>query len=207
MPNYTLNWRGLTKMDNLILNAFEYVKRHTENESTGHDYHHAVRVYKMALELAVNKEVDVQVIALAALLHDLDDYKVVSGPSFKAKTFLEEHVSQEVKDQVMTIIDNMSFSAYKEGKTVETLEGKIVQDADRLDALGAIGIARTFAYSGKKGRLLYDDSHEDDTAIAHFYQKLFKLAELMNLEEARIIAKNRIEFMKKYLEEFFLEWK
>ncbi len=207
MPNYTLNWRGLTKMDNLILNAFEYVKRHTENESTGHDYHHAVRVYKMAFELAVNKEVNGQVIALAALLHDLDDYKVVSGPSFKAKTFLEEHVSHEVKDQVMTIIDNMSFSAYKEGKTVETLEGKIVQDADRLDALGAIGIARTFAYSGKKGCLLYDDSHEDDTAIAHFYQKLFKLAELMNLEEARIIAKNRIEFMKKYLEEFFLEWK
>jgi hypothetical protein len=67
--------------------------------------------------------------------------------------------------------------------------------------------ARTFAYSGKQGRLLYDDSHEDDTAIAHFYQKLFKLAELMNLEEARIIAKNRVEFMKKYLEEFFLEWK
>ena len=194
-------------MDKLILDALEYVRHYTENESTGHDYHHAVRVYKMALRLATNKEVDLKVVALAALLHDLDDYKVIDAPSFKAKTFLEEHVSQEVKDQVMVIIDNMSFSSYKEGKVVDTLEGKIVQDADRLDALGAIGIARTFAYSGKKGRLLYNDSLDDDTAIAHFYQKLFKLAELMNLEEARIIAKNRIEFMKKFLEEFYDEWK
>ncbi len=144
---------------------------------------------------------------MAALLHDLDDYKVIDTPSFKAENFLEKHTSAEVKEQVMAIIDNMSFSAYQEGKTVETLEGKIVQDADRLDALGAIGIARTFAYSGKKGRLLYDDSCDDDTAIAHFYQKLFKLAELMNLEEARVIANQRIEFMKKFLEEFFQEWK
>lgn len=194
-------------MDNLILEALAYVKQHTETESTGHDYHHAKRVYKMALQLAANKEVDLQVIALAALLHDLDDYKVIDGPSFKAETFLEKHASPDVKERVMAIIDNMSFSAYKEGKTVETLEGKIVQDADRLDALGAIGIARTFAYSGKKGRLLYNDSDDDDTAIAHFYQKLFKLAELMNLEEARIIAKKRIDFMKEYLEEFFYEWK
>jgi len=193
-------------MDKLILKALTYVKQHTKNESTGHDYHHAVRVYKVAVRLAANKEVDMQVIALAALLHDLDDYKVIDTPSFKAKNFLEKHTSSEVKDQVMAIIDNMSFSAYKEGRTVETLEGKIVQDADRLDALGAIGIARTFAYSGKKGRLLYDDSYDDDTAIAHFYQKLFKLDELMNLEETRIIAKNRIEFMKKFLEEFFREW-
>jgi uncharacterized protein len=106
----------------------------------------------------------------------------------------------------MDIIANMSFSSYKKGKFLDTLEGKIVQDADRLDALGAVGIARCFAYSGKTERMIYDYSIDDDSAIAHFYQKLFTLDSLMNTVEARSIAEKRIEFMKDYLREFFKEW-
>jgi uncharacterized protein len=194
-------------MERVIEKAKKYVKKFSANESTGHDYHHAMRVYNMALYLSVGKDVDLDVIALAALLHDLDDKKIAVESSRLALDFLEEHVSEFIKFEVIDIIENMSFSDQKQGKKITSLEGKIVQDADRLDALGAIGIARVFAYSGKKNHLIYNDVINDDSAIAHFYQKLLGLDALMNTVEARIIAERRIEYMKTYLEEFFKEWR
>lgn len=194
-------------MKRLIEKAKEYVKDLLFDESTGHDYYHALRVYNMALFLAIGKDVDLDVISLAAILHDVDDKKIAPKESHRALDFLEKSVSDEVRIQVMNIIDNMSYTSQMQGSIVESLEGKIVQDADRLDALGAIGIARVFAYTGKVNRKIYNYSIDDDSAIAHFYQKLFNLDSLMNTTEAKIIAEERIEFMKEYLKEFFKEWR
>ncbi len=193
-------------MTNILEKAIAYTKALASEESTGHDFHHAMRVYNTALNLSANKEVNQEVIALASLLHDLDDYKVSGYGSHRVIDFLKEHADKETREKVLSIIDNMSYSSHKQGKKVESLEGKIVQDADRLDALGAIGIARCFAYSGKINRLIYNYSIDDNSAIAHFYQKLFNLADLMNTEEAKKIAEERIAFMKEYLKEFFKEW-
>jgi uncharacterized protein len=194
-------------MKKIIDKAKEYIKELLGNESTGHDYYHALRVYNMALYLAIGKDVDLDVISLAAILHDADDKKIAPKGSHRALNFLNEYVNDDIKDQVMNIITNMSYSSQIKGSTLESLEGKIVQDADRLDALGAIGIARCFAYTGKTERKIYDYSIDDDSAIAHFYQKLFNLDALMNTSEARNIAEQRIEFMKEYLKEFFKEWR
>ena len=193
-------------MTDIIEKAITYVKALSSEESTGHDFHHAMRVYNTAIDLSKNLEVDEEVIALASLLHDLDDKKVSAYGSHRVNDFLKDHASQKTRENVLSIIDNMSYSSYKEGKNVDSLEGKIVQDADRLDALGAIGIARCFAYSGKVNRLIYNYSIDDSSAVAHFYQKLFNLADLMNTEEAKKIAEERIVFMKEYLAEFFKEW-
>ncbi|MDY0139725.1 MAG: HD domain-containing protein [Candidatus Izemoplasmatales bacterium] len=193
-------------MDNLIKVCEEYVKKETINENTGHDYYHALRVYKMATYLSIGKDVNEKVIALASLLHDLDDYKVASPNSKKVEFFLNQHVDEETKIKVMEIVNNMSYSDYLKGKKVDSLEGKIVQDADRLDALGAIGIARVFAYSGKKNRHIYDYSFDDTSAIAHFYQKLLGLDSLMNFPESRLIAEERIAYMKEFLRQFFKEF-
>jgi uncharacterized protein len=194
-------------MIDIIEEAKKYVKELTLDESTGHDYYHALRVYNNALYLAIGKDVDLDVVSLAALLHDLDDEKVAKKNSRHALDFLEKYLDKEKTKQVMEIIDNMSFRVQSRGVELNSLEGKIVQDADRLDALGAIGIARCFAYTGKTGRKIYDYSIDDESAIAHFYQKLFRLDSLMNTSEARNIAEKRIEFMKEYLNEFFKEWR
>lgn len=194
-------------MKRIIEKAKEYIKELLFDESTGHDYYHALRVYNMALFLAIGKDVDLDVISLAAILHDADDRKIAPKGSHRVLDFLEKNVADDIKTQVMNIIDNMSYTSQTQGSIVESLEGKIVQDADRLDALGAIGIARVFAYTGKVNRKIYDYSIDDDSAIAHFYQKLFNLDSLMNTTEAKIIAEERIEFMKEYLKEFFKEWR
>lgn len=194
-------------MEAIIEKAKQFVKVNCSTESSGHDYHHAMRVYNMALYLAVGYDVDLNSVSLAAILHDLDDPKIVGDNSQLALGFLKEHVSLDYQKQVIDIINNMSYTSYLQGKRLSSLEGKIVQDADRLDALGAIGIARCFAFSGKNGHLIYDNSIDDKSAIAHFYQKLLNLDVLMNTTEAKIIANNRIEFMKNYLEQFFKEWR
>lgn len=194
-------------MKDVIKEAKEYIKKLLLDESTGHDYYHALRVYNTALYLAIGKDVDLDVISLAALLHDLDDEKIAEKGSHRAKDFLEKNLEKSKAKKVMEIINNMSYRVQIKGAELNSLEGKIVQDADRLDALGAIGIARCFAYTGKTGRKIYDYSIDDDSAIAHFYQKLFRLDSLMNTLEARNLAEQRIEFMKEYLNEFFKEWR
>jgi len=171
----------------VIAAAYEYVFKFVQNEGTGHDIHHAMRVLETSMRLAENYDVDIQIIALAALLHDLDDYKVSEGTN-RARQFLTKNCPQK-EIQIMEIIDTMSFSSHKLGKKVVSIEGQIVQDADRLDALGAIGIARCFAYSGKTSRPLYNNVTNDNSAIAHFYEKLLDLEKLMNTDKARIIAK------------------
>jgi uncharacterized protein len=194
-------------MTDLIEKAKIFTKDLLGTESTGHDYYHAIRVMNMAIYLAVGQNVDLDVIKLASLLHDLDDPKINKTKSSYVSDFLSKNCDKEMAYKVKEIISSISYSSWLAGKEVESIEGKIVQDADRLDALGAIGIARCFSYSGFAKRMIYDNSIEDDSAIAHFYQKLLKLESLMNTENAKLIASKRIAFMKNYLDEFFKEWR
>ncbi|MBI9009360.1 MAG: HD domain-containing protein [Tenericutes bacterium] len=189
---------------NIIETAKEYVLDILGKDSSGHDYYHSIRVFNTSLKLAKNYCVNTYVLSLAALLHDVDDPKI-SENTQHAKNFLNQYQVIE-KELILEIIKNMSFTAHNAGKSVISIEGKIVQDADRLEALGAIGIARCFTYSGYKNRAMYKGQKDDDSAIAHFYQKLFKLPDLMNTEEAKAIALERIQFMNDFLENFYHEW-
>ena len=173
-----------------------YIKALFEGSSDGHDLEHSLRVYKNALAIASNyPEADMDLISLSALLHDVDDHKLFQTENnSNARTFLKnQNVPEETIEEIVKIINSVSFSKNK-GKTPETLEAKIVQDADRLDAMGAIGIARTFAYGGKKGRSLQD-------SVQHFHDKLLLLRDTLNTDEARDLADKRHEFMVKFLEE------
>jgi len=178
-----------------------------KDDSSGHDFEHVVRVRRMAEKILARERADGYVVVLASLLHDVDDKKL-GGPGDRAERFLNEQgVSPDVRDRVLAIIGAMSYSAHKEGRTVDTIEGRIVQDADRLDAIGAIGIARAFAFGGKKGRPIYADSIDDDSSVAHFYQKLLNLAGLMNTRTAKRIARARHHRLVRFLKAFHAEWK
>jgi len=191
----------------LIHKTSNYVKSIIEKEPSGHDYFHIERVYLMACHLAKTVSCDETVVKLSALLHDLDDPKLVGENSHLASDYLQTTgISSEHIVLIENIIQNLSYSKHKAGKTVESLEGKIVQDADRLDAIGAIGIARAFQYGGFKGRPIFQNDFDDQSSLAHFYQKLLKLEALMNLEESKKIARERTEFMNLFLKQFFLEW-
>ncbi len=193
-------------MNDLMELAKTLVRDRLEKETTGHDYHHAMRVYDMAMYLSIGKEVDEIVVGLTALLHDLEDEKITHEKGIVSRFLKENKVTESRSEQIIDIIKNMSFRDHLEGRQVETLEGKIVQDADRLDALGAIGIARCFSYGGHKNRMIYDNDTGDDTSVAHFYKKLFLLPDLMNLEESRKIAEERVIFMQAFLDKFYEEW-
>lgn len=174
------------------------VKEKLGKESSGHDYLHAMRVVNNAISIASDYDVDLDVVKTAALIHDLIDHKLESKyklslieiEALLEKSDFTENQIKMIKD----IIENVSFS---KGNIPSSLEGKIVQDADRLDALGAIGIARTFAYGGKNNRLLYGDEKREDS-LSHFYDKLFKLDNLMNTKKAKEIALERIQFMREF---------
>ena len=209
-------------MQNAIIgNAVIYVKEKFEKEFSGHDYFHALRVYKTATHIAECEGADLEIVQLAALLHDVDDRKI-SPDTYEnqanAKSFLEkEGVSAEIVERICRIISEISFGANDSAPS--TLEGKCVQDADRLDAIGAIGIARAFAYGGSHKRYMYHPDikpnlnmtkeeyvKSESTTINHFYEKLFKLTSLMNTQTAQEIAKTRESFMRKFVEEFLDEW-
>jgi uncharacterized protein len=209
-------------MQNAIIgNAVIYVKEKFEKEFSGHDYFHALRVYKTATHIAECEGADLEIVQLAALLHDVDDRKI-SPDTYEnqanAKSFLEkEGVSAEIVERICRIISEISFGANDSAPS--TLEGKCVQDADRLDAIGAIGIARAFAYGGSHKRHMYHPDikpnlnmtkeeyvKSESTTINHFYEKLFKLTSLMNTQTAQEIAKTRESFMRKFVEEFMDEW-
>lgn len=182
--------------EQLINNTISYVKALFAGNADGHDAEHSLRVYKNALAIASSyPECDLLLISLSALLHDVDDHKLFQTENnANARAFLEKQgVSESTIERIVTIINSVSFSKNK-GKTPDTLEGKIVQDADRLDAMGAIGIARTFAYGGKKGRSLED-------SVQHFYDKLLLLRDTLNTDEARALADKRHTFMEQFLEE------
>lgn len=202
----------------------EKIKKEIENiflnDSSGHDYWHTMRVYNNALQIADEEECNVKLVELAALLHDVDDPKLfLSSDHDNARNIMERNnVDSQIQKEVVEIIRDISYRG-KDSIVPKTIEGKIVQDADRLDALGAIGIARTFAYGGCKGRKIYDpmirpntNMSEDDylendgTSINHFYEKLLHLTQMMNTNYARGIAEKREAFMKVFLKEFLSEW-
>ena len=204
----------------------EFVRNKLEGEGSGHDWWHIHRVYNIAVNLAKNEKENPNliVIELGALLHDIADWKFNDGNTNVGaditRKFLNElNVDKEVIDQVAYIVKNISFKGAGESSKLNTLEGKIVQDADRLDAIGAIGIARAFAYGGSKNREMYNpnikpEKHEtfdqyknsNGTTINHFYEKLLLLKDLMNTESGKKYAEKKHKFMEEYLEEFYNEW-
>lgn len=206
----------------IIKKTLEFVKDNSETESS-HDFWHVYRVWKMSKRIVKKESCDEFVVELAALLHDIGDWKFNDGKEKGdeiAREWLEKNnVNKEVIDKVCEIIVNVSFKGAKVKSKMTTKEGMIVQDADRLDAIGAIGIARAFAYGGYKKRPMYDpnikpklhNSFEEykkgnSPTINHFYEKLLLLKNLMNTETARKIAQERHQFMEEFLNRFFKEW-
>lgn len=210
-------------MDHQIIDdALVYVKEIFAGDYSGHDFFHTLRVYKMATAIAKQEGAELLTVQLAALLHDVDDVKLspeTHGSKRNAVAFLTRHgVGQEMISQVCRIIDDVSFAG-TDSVTPESLEGKCVQDADRLDAIGAIGIARAFAYGGSHRRALYDPDipftegmdgetyrNSRSTTVNHFYEKLLQLDGLMNTAAAREISQRRDAYMRDFLAEFLAEW-
>ncbi|MEK8128090.1 HD domain-containing protein [Paenibacillus filicis] len=207
--------------DQTLAEARGFAKLELGRDSSGHDWQHTARVARTACALARREGADVFICELAAVLHDVADEKL--NPSKeeglqKVENWLQrQQVEASALDHVMQIIGNMSYGG-GQGGTLPTLEGRVVQDADRLDALGAVGIARTFAYAGWKGSLIFDPElkpretmskeqyrNERSTAINHFYEKLLRLKDLMNTEAARELARERHAYMEAYLEQFYRE--
>ncbi len=192
----------------IIKNIEKDVRELFSGEFSGHDVLHTLRVVKNAKMLNEDGEGDGFIIILASLLHDADDRKLfpeTAENNGNARKILEKNcVSEEITDRIIDIISFVSFSA---GKIPDSIEGKIVQDADRLDAMGAVGIARCFAYGGNHNRPMYEEGDfsgegSGDSSIAHFYNKLLKLEGLMNTEKGMVEAEKRTAFLKIYLEYF-----
>jgi len=208
----------------ILQNTIDFVKTSLQDAEGGHDWFHIERVYNTARHIASREEADPLVVALGALLHDIADSKFHGGDEQvgprTAREFLQQQqVDSDIIDHVVKIIENISFKGGKVSRDFSSLELDIVQDADRLDALGAIGIARTFNYGGYKGRTLYDpaippnlnmskEEYKASTAptINHFYEKLLLLKERMNTRTGREMAEERHQFMQDYLEQFYREW-
>ena len=185
-----------------------YIKKTFLDEGTGHDYFHIERVVTNAKKILETENADPFLVELAAWTHDVGDYKLHNGVD-KSNELITEflqtlQVEQETIDKVLEIVSQVSFS---KGNTPTTIEAKIVQDADRLDAIGAVGIARCFAYGGSVHNVLYNpyDNSKDASSVQHFYDKLFKLKDLMNTETAIKIANKRHQFMENFIEEFYQE--
>lgn|SRR5690554_1727895 len=219
-----------TSEEKIIQNTIAFVKDELKNAEGGHDWFHIERVYKNSLLISEGEKVDKTVVALGALLHDIADSKFHDGDETigpkKAREFLKtQNVflhggrASEIIQHVVKIIENISFSGGNKTQKFSSKELDVVQDADRLDALGAIGIARTFNYGGFKGRKLYDPEitpnlemspseykASNDPTINHFYEKLLLLKDRMNTETGRKIAEERHVFMETFLEQFYAEW-
>ena len=196
-------------MNDIINDALNYVKTFFEKDFSGHDYYHTFRVYKIATNIAKTEECDSERVKLTALLHDVDDYKISPTTTENldnARSFLTSHgKSSSYIDKICYDIKNLSFSKNIDS-SVLSIEGKIVQDSDRLDAIGAIGIARTFAYGGANGKVLYNPDTKKDSTIKHFYDKLLKIESLMNTNYGKTLAKERTIFLKTFLDQFYKEW-
>ena len=210
--------------ENLIEKTIDYVKGKLQEAEGGHDWFHTERVYKMARRIALVEQVDLQIVSLAALLHDVADPKFHDGDESigprLAQSFLNEQgVDIDDIDHVVNIIGHMSFKNSFDRPSFSSAEMKVVQDADRLDAIGAIGIARAFSYGGFKKRKLYDPDTpanlnmtkaeykaSKSPTINHFYEKLLLLKDGLNTPTARKIAEQRHQYMEEFLVQFFAEW-
>ncbi|MDQ0476931.1 HD domain-containing protein [Chryseobacterium sp. MDT2-18] len=209
---------------NLIQNTVAFVKEKLEGAEAGHDWFHIERVWKLSQKIAAAETCNLEVVELSALLHDIADPKFHDGDETLAlkisREFLEgQNVSAEIIEPVLFIIENISFKNREEMPDILPVELQIVQDADRIDAIGAIGIARTFNYGGFKNNLMYHpDIHpklnmtkeeykkSNGTTINHFYEKLLLLKDLMNTGTGKKIAEERHDFMLNFLEQFYREW-
>jgi uncharacterized protein len=208
----------------LIDTTILFVKETLAQAEGGHDWFHIERVYKNALLIAATEVCDIEIVQLGALLHDIADSKFHNGDETigpkTARTFLEsENVSSETIDHVIAIIENISFKGGNVKRKFSSIELDIVQDADRLDAIGAIGIARTFNYGGFKNRALYhpeiapnlsmtkeEYKNNEAPTINHFYEKLLLLKDKMNTPTGKKIAQERHRYMEAFLEQFYAEW-
>lgn len=204
----------------LIEQTVLFVKEKLRDAEKGHDWWHTYRVWKLAKSLGKNQNVDMEIVELGALLHDIADSKFHNGDETVgpkiARDFLKSKISEDKIEHVIKIIENISFSSKQ---TFKSKELDVVQDADRLDGMGAMGIARTFVYSGYKNREMYNPEikpqlnmskeeykKNEGTAINHFYEKLLLLKDKMNTEKGKEMAVRRHKFMEMYLEEFYREW-
>ena len=208
----------------VIARTADYVRELLADDSSGHDWWHIERVWKTALLLAEREGADCYVVALAALLHDVDDWKLRSdttteGPALARAWMQHCRVDPAVIEHVCDIIEHVSYKGAGVATPMRDPEGMVVQDADRLDALGAIGIARAFAYGGHKGRPLHDPQTQPQlhasfeqyqanqgSTINHFFEKLLLLQDRMNTATARELARKRTDFMRAFLDEFLREW-
>ncbi|TFD99045.1 HD domain-containing protein [Dysgonomonas capnocytophagoides] len=192
----------------ILIKTQEYIKETFLREGTGHDYYHIERVVINSRKILQTEKADGFLVELAAWLHDLGDHKLHNGVDKSEElinAFLNSLVvAQPIIDRVIEIVSQVSFS---KGNRPSSIEAEIVQDADRLDAIGAIGIARCFAYGGSKHRILYspDEKEKESSSIQHFYDKLLKIKGLINTESAKLIAARRHSFMEEYLAEFYRE--
>ena len=206
----------------LVRDAIDWIRKLFAGESSGHDASHTMRVYRTATALARQENADLTVVQLAALLHDADDRKLspeTCEGKDRAVAFLREHGCEEpLIRRVVSIIGEVSFRG-KDSVKPSTIEGACVQDADRLDAIGAVGIARAFAYGGHHGRAMYDPDippntdmdaktyySSQSTTLNHFEEKLFLLRGMMNTEAAKRLAEQRDRFMRGFVSEFLAEW-
>jgi uncharacterized protein len=208
----------------LLENTIQFVKEKLQNVEAGHDWFHIERVYKNALLIAKNEKCDLEIVQLGALLHDIADSKFNDGDETVgpkvAREFLEsQNAPKKLIDEVILIIENISFKGGNFNKDYTSIELEIVQDADRLDAIGAIGIARTFNYGGFKNRLIYDPNvapklnmtkeeykKSESPTLNHFYEKLLLLKDKMNTETGKKLAQERHKFMELFLSQFYAEW-
>lgn len=205
--------------DVILKETKSFVKDKLYKEGSGHDWFHIKRVYNLAAYICEKEGGDKFIIKMASLLHDIDDWKF-SNNNKTTESFLESIcVDEECIYKIMNIITTMSYKGGVVNSYQNNLEGKIVQDADRLDAMGAIGIARAFTYGGSKNILMYNPhikpknfqnldevKNLDNHTINHFYEKLLKLKDLINTDTAKQIAEERHRFMEIYLDEFYYEW-
>lgn len=216
--------KNIMNKDEIIIKTAAHIKSQFSGEGSGHDWWHIYRVWKNAIHIGKKENVDMFVVELAALLHDIADWKFHNGDDDigpkMAREWLENlSVDEYAIAHVCDIIKNISFKGANVENKINTIEGQVVQDADRLDAIGAIGIARTFAYGGSKGREMYNpdikpathNSFEEyknnqSNTINHFYEKLLLLKDKMNTKTATEIAQRRHLVMENFLKDFYEEW-
>lgn len=214
------------KTDALVAKTADFVKQKMYSDGAAHDWWHVYRVCRLAKHIAKQETgANMLIVELGALLHDIADWKftggdLTAGPRAAREWLTSQNAGDNITDSVAYVVEHVSFRGGTNTHVMQTIEGKIVQDADRLDALGAIGIARAFAYGGSKNRSLYEpavgpskyESFEeykkkgDSSTINHFYEKLLLLKDLMNTKTGKQIAQHRHDFMEKYLAEFYKEW-
>ena len=210
----------------IIKQTADYVKKTLEEEWSGHDWWHVYRVWQTAKTIGAKEKADMFIVELAAILHDISDWKFSRGDdkagAKKARKWLEKiKVDKKVIDEVTYIVENISYKGGTNKVKMRSIEGKIVQDADRLDAMGAIGVARAFAFGGNTNAKMHDPdikpmtfrdfedfkkSMKVNTVINHFYEKLLLIKNLMNTKTAKEIAKGRHRYLEEFLDKFLNEW-